>query len=138
MRALDGVGAVAATQVGRRHQQQCQVHRAGNEHRDADIPAGCPQQHRPPGTRRRVAMPFPGQSGMHIHRVRHHCRSEHCSGQQHALHPIESGNQTTNHRRGRWRVNHQGGQETDGDDQQQSDDDPLEDPRAIAVADEQQ
>jgi hypothetical protein len=109
------------------------VHRARNEHRDADVVAGDAQDPPPRMAGLWLAVPVAGQPGVQVDGVRHDRCAEHGGGQQDALGAVEARHQPAHHVRGRRRLDEQTGQESDGNDQQQSGDHPFEDPLAPPV-----
>ena len=114
--ALDGVGVLHALQIGGGDQQHREVDRPGDEHREADVVAGDPQESASRCAGLGVAVPVAGKAGVQVDGVRHHGRAEHGGGEQDALRAVEPGKQAARHVRGRRRCDEQAGEEADRDD----------------------
>ena len=82
---LDRRGYVAVLQVDRGDQQHRRVHRSGDRHRQHDVQAGDSQQSAPVLALVGMSVPVESQTGMQIHRVRHHGGAQDGGGQQHAF-----------------------------------------------------
>ena len=65
-----------------------------------------------------MSVPVEDQSGMHVHRVRHHGGAQDRGGQQDAFGALESRQQAADHRLRRWRFDEETGRKSDRDDEQ--------------------
>ena len=127
---LDAVGALLAAQARRGEQQHGDVDRAGDDQGRDHVDPGGPEQPSQADALEIRAVPVPGQGGVHVDSVRHHRGAEHARREQHRRRAGEPRDQAGRGVGPGHRADEQAGDETHGDDGQQSDHHELERPLA--------